>query len=33
MAVALEDSQGRQAVINATDTLGMTASLYARLKT
>ena len=32
-ALALEDAQGRRAVIIATDTLGMTASLYASLKT
>ena len=31
--LALEDTQGRRAMIIATDTLGMTASLYASLKT
>ena len=32
-ALALEDAQGRRAVIISTDTLGITASLYASLKT
>ena len=32
-ALALEDAQGRRAVIISTDTLCMTASLYASLKT
>jgi len=32
-ALALEDAQGRRAVIISTDTLGMTANLYASLKT